>query len=411
MTMRHEPDAAALSKALDKAGISARTPDINGWVEITGNPLSKVGVFEYLGAQLPGAPDPNKRYKVYRPAEELADPACLNSLRLLPWVDDHTMLGRTDDDLTPAERKGVQGVIGQDVYFEAPYIRGNLKVFSEAMANLIATGKKQLSLGYRCVYDWTAGVFNGIPYDAVQREIRGNHLALVGEGRMGPDVAVLDSLTFDSIEVPIMSDEKKDGNDAGGELTVEQAVAALEKLGPLMASLQKIANPAAAVVAAEGDEPSPAAAAAAGTTVPAEVDAKDKAATDKEAMDKAAAIDAAAKIGKLTTGLDAALKEIAELKAASTPANAIAEIAARDKLAARLAPHIGVFDCADKPLAAVVAYGVEKLGLKPAAGSESVALDSYLAGMEAKTVATASATDAAAPPSGGLAAFLAGPKE
>ncbi|MCL2887621.1 MAG: DUF2213 domain-containing protein, partial [Betaproteobacteria bacterium] len=135
--------------------------DTNGFREISNNPLSKVGVFPYSGRSLTNAPDPNKKYMVYRPAEELSDPECIESFRLLPWVDNHAMLGSEDEGLTPAEKKGVQGVIGEDVYFKNGTLYGNLKVFSQSLANLIEAGKRELSCGYRCTYEWTPGTFDG----------------------------------------------------------------------------------------------------------------------------------------------------------------------------------------------------------------------------------------------------------
>lgn len=172
---------------------TARIEDVNGFFEVRGNPISKAGVYPYSGAQIPGAPDPSKIYYVYRPAEELANPETIESFKLLPWVDDHAMLG---DDFTPAEQKGVHGVIGEDVYFDAPYLRANIKVFSSSMAHKINGGKIELSPGYRCVYVPQRGTFEGQAYDYIQREIRGNHLALVQKGRTGPDVAVLDHFTI-----------------------------------------------------------------------------------------------------------------------------------------------------------------------------------------------------------------------
>ena len=178
-------------KIYDETG-SARTYDLNGWPEIKGNPISKVGVFDYLGADISPDLQPDRIYKVYRPKDELAHPETIDSFRLLPWTDEHEMLGSEDEGLTPAERKGVHGVIGEDVYFEDGYLKGNIKIFSKKLAGLIENGKKELSIGYRCLYDLTPGVYDGQKYDAIQRSIRGNHLASVEEGRSGHDVAVLD---------------------------------------------------------------------------------------------------------------------------------------------------------------------------------------------------------------------------
>jgi len=389
--------------AFDRADVTARIADLNGWFEVKGNPLSKVGVFPYLGATIPGAPEPGKRYAVYRPATELADAECLASLRLIPWIDEHVMLGSEDDGLTPAERKGVHGVIGEEVFFDGEYLRGNLKVFSEAMANVIDNGKRELSLGYRCRYDWTPGVFNGIPYDVVQREIRGNHLALVGQGRMGPDVAVLDHFTFtvDSMEAHNMSDENKGGNE-GGELA--EIKAALEKLAPLLASVEEIKGKLAGAAAA------PAAGDEGGTD-----EEKAKAAAEEKAKSDAAAIDAAAKLG----AMDGAIREIGKSLAAiakaveAKPAAAmdaaamIQHVAKRDALASKLSQHIGTFDHASMTLDGVIAYGVEKLGLTVAKGSEGAALDGYLHNRDVPRAVVTSATDAK--PGSAVAAYLDGP--
>src|SRR5690606_32457155 len=59
------------------------------------------------------------------------------------------------------------------------------------------------------------------------RNIRGNHLALVDEGRAGPDVAVLDRLKFtlDSRGLVMPKDNKmydKNAKDEGGEMTLSE---------------------------------------------------------------------------------------------------------------------------------------------------------------------------------------------
>lgn len=85
---------------------SARNYDDNGWPEIKGNPISKVGVFPYSGAQIEHPDlDPNKIYMVYRSDSELSNEDTINSFKLLPFTDEHEMLGSTRDGLTPAEKK------------------------------------------------------------------------------------------------------------------------------------------------------------------------------------------------------------------------------------------------------------------------------------------------------------------
>ena len=184
--------------------------DHNDFWYIKDNPLSKVGVFPYLGRQISSNLDPDKIYQVLRPEEELSSKETLESFKLVPIVDDHTMLG-TKPGMQPAEEKGVHGVIGDDVYFKDGIIYGDLKIFSESLKEEIENGKKELSMGYFCDYELADGEYDGEPYQAIQRNLRINHVALVDEGRMGADVRVMDrQITFDSIkEIKSMTKEQK----------------------------------------------------------------------------------------------------------------------------------------------------------------------------------------------------------
>ena len=184
--------------------------DHNEYWYIKDNPLSKVGVFPYLGRQISEDLEPDTIYQVLRPEEELNSQETLDSFKLIPIVDDHTMLG-TKPGMQPAEEKGVHGVIGEDVYYKDGIIYGDLKIFSESLKEEIENGKKELSMGYFCDYEIQDGEFNGEPYQAIQRNLRINHVALVDEGRMGADVRVMDKkITFDTIkEIKEMTKEQK----------------------------------------------------------------------------------------------------------------------------------------------------------------------------------------------------------
>lgn len=335
---------------------SARSTDINGYVTIENNPISRSGVFPYLGKQI-GAPEPDKIYYVYRPESELADPETINSFKLIPIIDDHTMLGPREDGLTPAEAKGTQGVVGEDVAFKSGVLYGNLKIFSETLKRLIESGKRDLSLAYRCVYEKLAGTYNGQDYQYVQRKLRGNHLALVDQARCA--VAVLDSMTMDSFDLNLKGmdmteDEKKAAEakaaadkQAADSANIAEAIAGLTKrLDAMDTAIKEIKAAADAKPADEGKE-------------------DEEAAEDKKAMD---AMDS--KVKELSDALDGIKKD--GIKAL------VKEVAARDELASKLAPHIGTFDHAEMTLAEVAAYGVEKLGLKADKGSERIALDGFL---------------------------------
>ncbi len=345
---------------------SARVKDLNGWPEIKGNPISKVGVFPYLGKQINPDLDPDKIYNVYRPEEELSHPECINSFKLVPWIDDHIMLGSKDSGFTPAESKGIHGIIGEDVYYDDGYLKGNLKVFSDKLAQLIENGKKELSIGYRCQYDITSGVYQGERYDAIQRNIRGNHLALVDEGRAGPDVSVLDHFktTFDSRGLVMPDENMKEKAKDEGELTLESLAEQVKNIAEMVSKLsvgKDAEEKPDDKTGAEDVEPED-------FVEKAEVTDEDEEKKDDE---------------KKKEGMDAKYRSLAqdvnELKKTGIK-GLLKEIDLRNKLASDLSFHIGAFDHADKTLDEVAQYGIKKLGLKCKPGHEGSVLSGYLAG-------------------------------
>lgn len=383
-------------------GMDAREYDGNGWFEIKANPISKAGIFPYSGRQLGlTGPDADRIFNVLRPPEELADPECVESFKLLPWIDDHVMLGPVAQEMTdralPAEKKGVQGVIGEEVFYKDGTLYANIKAFSSTLAALIEAGKRELSAGYRCIYDMTAGVWNGLRYDAIQRKIRGNHLALVSEGRMGPDVAVMDhfTFTFDAKELE-MADQNQDGgngNGGAGEMTLSQVAALVGELAPQVAKLTeafaKLSPGAAATTATPEDN--------------------DSMGGDKGAAGAAATPGATDPAAKKDDGGE------------GTPAGSgmderafVARIAKRDDLAAKISQHVGTFDHKSMTLDDVVAYGCDKLGIKADKGQEAAMLAGYLQAKPAGTpAASVSGMDAATVSKGGnfVTKHLSGAKE
>lgn len=366
--------------ALPQLGMDARTVDGNGWFEVKNNPISKAGIFPYSGRQLGlEGQDADKIFQVLRPPEELNDPECIASFKLIPWVDDHTMIGPTamakSPNGIPAEQKGVQGVIGEEVYFKDGTLFANIKAFSSTLAALIEAGKRELSAGYRCAYDMTAGIWNGQAYDAVQRKIRGNHLALVKQGRMGPGVAVMDRFTF-SIDAKeaVMADEKgkDEGGGAGaGAMTLEQCTSMLNEMAP---QLQKLTAAFAALSAPPAEQ----------------ADKKPAADTTPPAASTPAATSAANGAGGEGTPGGTVMDEALFFK----------RYAQRDQLARQISAHIGTFDHSAMSLDSVVAYGCEKLGIKAEKGAEASTLAGYLLGKPAATPAATVATDTAAPAAG-----------
>ncbi|CAJ48924.1 DUF2213 domain-containing protein [Bordetella avium] len=388
--------------------MSNRQTDINGFLLVRDNPISKVGVFPYLGREI-GAPDPDRIYQVYRPEEELSRPETIQSFNLLPFINEHEFLGK---DGTAAEKKGVQGTTGENASFESPYLKVNIRVYSEFMKSLIDSGKIELSPSYRCEYDFTPGVFDGRRYDAIQRNIRGNHLALVEEGRTGPDVAVqdhsvitIDSAEFINMEITpeleqmlraliekILAEKAPAGSDNDPEVDPDKMP---EDETPKAVTPE--AQSAAEQTAASAEQATQAVAAAqeAVTEAQAAVEEVQAAAEEVQAAPTADSIAklraAQARLAGIQTkhakaAADAATAVIKRAQAKPavplTSADAIVkQIAERDKLAQRVTPHIGVFDHSSMASAQEVAtYAAKKLGLSVTSDSALHVLNGYLQG-------------------------------
>lgn len=330
--------------------MTARQIDGNGWIEIKGNPISKCGVFQYLGKSIPIAGlMPDKMYNVYRSAEELSNPDTIESFKLVPLIEDHAMLGPRKG--IPAEEKGIEGTTGEDVYFEDPYLKANIKIFSESLSHEIDENeKKELSLGYTCLWLLENGVYNGEEYQIVQRKPRGNHVAVVKDGRSGSDVAVLDQkeslnevITMDPKEKE--ASEKKEVKDEGEEQGLTLA-GLHEAIKALSAKLDKLT--AAAPENKAQDEDPVEKKKEEGKAQDADPDKKDD---SKPAMD-----------------------------ASELRKSIYVELNQKNQLAEQLSEHIGVFDSAEMDLDEVASYGVQKLKLGCKKGQETAVLTGFLAG-------------------------------
>lgn len=151
----------------DRAPIKAtKTPE--GFVQDSPI-LSRVGVFEYR------QPDGSVR-KEYRPAEEVFHADHLASIAAKPITDEHH--GR----ITAANARGK--IIGSTLSpgrQDGENVVGDIIIHDSAATAV----KRELSLGYTLDLEETPGEFNGVRYDAIQRNLRVNHLALVNKGRAG----------------------------------------------------------------------------------------------------------------------------------------------------------------------------------------------------------------------------------
>lgn len=150
--------------------------------------ITKANVCPYVGKEIPGwqklGLDPDRVYNLLRDPEELKKGAeTLNGVQLLKK---HTPVSAEQ----PHQDKTV-GSLGTDAEFDGENLYNSLFVNVQDSIDGIESGKqRELSAGYHYKPDMTPGNFNGKAYDGVMRDIVFNHVALVEDGRVGPDASI-----------------------------------------------------------------------------------------------------------------------------------------------------------------------------------------------------------------------------
>jgi hypothetical protein len=366
--------------------------DENGYITIPKNPISKSGIFQYLGKSISPDLEPDRTYNVWRPVEELNNPETIESFRLTPWIPEHVMLG---EGFTPAETVGVQGVTGETVEFVGDTLYSKLKLFGEDLKKLIRAGLNELSCGFRCQWIIQSGMFEGKPYDIIQRQIRGNHLASVENARMGSDVRVamdraifaLDSIDFKlkpngeimdpkevakaialalspmQIAMDAMCDEMKDMKKEKAEDMEKSKAEDTEMKEKSMDEMTKALK--AGDMYKDGME--------------------EKAVKDAyDMMMKAKDEDDDKKSGAMDSAIKKLQSEFIQFKATAMDGNAVMKaFAEKQDLATKVSQIVGAFDHADLDSNGVAKYALGKIGIACDSGAELATLRGYLAARKA----------------------------
>lgn len=189
----------------DLGEIIDRQTTADGFVRVKAR-FARTGVQHYLAGEL-GLTDRSTGTKVgiYRPAEEVFAAASVATFAGVPVTNNHppAMLDTTNT------KQYMVGFSGDVLTEDAGYMVGNITLTDAAAIAAFNAGKKELSNGYRSDIDWTAGTApDGTTYDGIQRNIRGNHIAMVDAGRCGPACRIIDekALTDCSCEEHNMAD-------------------------------------------------------------------------------------------------------------------------------------------------------------------------------------------------------------
>jgi hypothetical protein len=168
----------------------------NGFLRVDAA-ITRTGVFVYFN------PDGTKRRELRLP-EEVFDAAALESFALMPLTDEHPPAMLTAENASSYMR----GTVGEPKRDGELVVARLLVTDAELIEKIEAKEAREISCGYTCDLEQKPGTHPTYgAYDAIQRSIRGNHVAVVKRGRAGPAARV----RMDSAAVAVLR------NDTDGE--------------------------------------------------------------------------------------------------------------------------------------------------------------------------------------------------
>lgn len=142
--------------------------------------VARTGIQLYTGAEL-GRPDLDI-VRVYRPESEVFARDSLASYAHKPATNDHPARMVSADTW----KADAIGQIGEEVVRDGDHVRVPLILMDGAAIKDYEAGKREVSMGYSAEIVFADGVTpEGEAYDALQKDIRINHIALVRKGRAG----------------------------------------------------------------------------------------------------------------------------------------------------------------------------------------------------------------------------------
>ena len=162
-------------------------------------PITNIGVFSYLTA------DGSVRRELRLP-EDVFSPESIKSMEGKPLTNDHP-----NEPVSPDNAKELTVGSVSDVHSDSYRLYATLTVTDKEAITAVHLGKRALSCGYTCDVEEVSGVWMGVEYDAIQTNIKYNHVALVDNARAGDDARIrFDS--FDAVLTKDLGNNRQDHN-------------------------------------------------------------------------------------------------------------------------------------------------------------------------------------------------------
>jgi hypothetical protein len=155
--------------------------------------ITNTGIFNYRQAD-------GSILKELRTAEDVGEQEALESFKNIPLTNSHPNSIDNPYGVTKDNAKKLQvGFTGSDVRFDGHAVSIDATITDGETIDQIREGKRSLSCGYKADLEMANGfAFGNNSYDAIQKNIRGNHIAIVDRGRAG-DLAKM-KLRMDSTD-------------------------------------------------------------------------------------------------------------------------------------------------------------------------------------------------------------------
>lgn len=164
----------------------------------------RTGIQFYRGSEV-GKADMDV-VRVWRPEEEVFSADSLQSFSHAPMTLDHPAEPVTAENW----RRLSVGEVSTAAKRDGDWVMLPLILKDAAAIKAVDGGKCELSAGYSCTLDWTPGTTpEGEAFDAVQRNIRINHLAVVDRARAGSQARIGDDAKTWGVS-PVLSQDGKE---------------------------------------------------------------------------------------------------------------------------------------------------------------------------------------------------------
>lgn len=159
---------------------------VEGFLICRNVPIARTGEMEYLESELKPDGSSSKMVTVCRSPDEVFSEAALSSFEGKPVTDEHPPELLTPETYRQYSRGHAENIRKGDGEWEGCVV-ADLHIQDKELIQAVQDGKREISCGYECSYTENEdGTYS-------QHDIRGNHIAVVTQGRAGKHVAILDS--------------------------------------------------------------------------------------------------------------------------------------------------------------------------------------------------------------------------